>query len=390
MGTEEQNKRNKILILSFSDLSRDPRVYRQVMFINERYEIVTSGYGKISELNIVNVNIEKPRNRLFRDKVPIALLMYLKFFETCYWNFPLIKNGIKALDRLNYQSFDLVIANDLISLPIALRKAEQWNTKVLLDAHEYTPRQYDDQRINKHIYPKFWDYICKKYLQKVDGMITVGKAIADEYKKNYDVNCGIITNAPFYSQLEPTSLDKKRIRMIYHGIVDPSRRTENMISLMDHLDERFYMDFMIVNKDTNYFKNIKDMAKKHPRIRFIDPVSMPSIVKELNRYDIGLYMLWPSTFNTFMALPNKIFEYVQARLAVATWPSPEMARIVNEYKCGIVSEDFTIESIAHRLNTLSAENIVEFKQNAHKAASLLCAEKNREEFLSIVNKLLHS
>ena len=380
----------KILILSFSDLSRDPRVYRQVVFINERYEIVTAGFGKFNESNIVNINIEKPSNKLLRDKIPIALLMSLKFFETCYWNFPVIKNGIKALDRLNYQSFDLIIANDLLSLPIALEKSKQWDAKVLLDAHEYTPRQYDDQRINKYVFPKFWDYMCKKYLQKVDGMITVGKGIADEYKKNYGVNCEIITNAPFYSQLEPTSLDKKRIRIIYHGIIDPSRRTENMISLMNHLDERFYMDFMIVNKNTKYFKNIRDMAKKHPRIRFIDPVPMPGIVQELNHYDIGLYMLWPSTFNTFMALPNKIFEYVQARLAVAIWPSPEMARIVKDYDCGIVSEDFTIQSMARRLNALSAKDIIRFKQNAHQAADFLCAEKNREKFLSIVKKLIYT
>ncbi len=58
-------------------------------------------------------------------------------------------------------------------------------------------------------------------------------------------------------------------------------------------------------------------------------------------------------------------------------------------KCGIASEDFTIESIAIKLNSLSAEDIMKYKQNSHKAADLLCAEKNHEKFLSIVNKLLY-
>jgi hypothetical protein len=382
--------RQKILILSFSDLSRDPRVYRQVMFINERYDIVTSGYGKLNEMNVFNINIEKPSNRLLRDKVPIALLMFLKLFEACYWNFPVIKNGIKALSQLDYQSFDLIIANDLISLPIALKKAEQWKSKVLLDAHEYTPRQYGEQWINKFVFPKFWDYICKKYLRKIDGMITVCQGIADEYKKNYGVNCEVITNAPFYSKLAPSSSDKKRIRIIYHGLVHKSRMSENMINLMDHLDDRFELDLMIIRDNSRYNKRIYDLAVNHPRIFLKDTVPMPQISHTLNEYDIGLFLLPQESFSYRMALPNKLFEFIQGRLAIAIWPSPEMARILTEYNCGIVSKDYTIESMAKGLNSLTTQDIMKFKQNSHRAADFLCAEKNREKFLSIVKKVIYS
>ena len=80
------------------------------------------------------------------------------------------------------------------------------------------------------------------------------------------------------------------------------------------------IDFMIVNKNAKYF-NIRNMAKKHSPIRFIDSVPMLLIAGKLNNYDVGLYMLRPSTFNTYMALPNKIFEFIQARLVIAIWPS---------------------------------------------------------------------
>jgi hypothetical protein len=32
-----------------------------------------------------------------------------------------------------------------------------------------------------------------------------------------------------------------------------------------------------------------------------------------------------------MALPNKFFEFIQARLAVAIWPSPEMSKITKTF-----------------------------------------------------------
>jgi len=388
MKTNEEISKKTILILSFSNLLKDPRIYRQISFLNDKYEIVTSGFGKSYHLNIVNIDIEKPSNKLLFNKIPIALLMCLNCFEKSYWNFPIIRNGIKALDQLNDHSFDLIIANDLLSLLIALEKSKQWGARVLLDAHEYTPRQYDDQLINKLFFPKFWDYICKKYLSKADGMITVSPGIADEYNKNYGVNCEVITNTPFYHELEPTSVDEKRIKIIHHGVLGESRGSENMILLMNHLDDRFCIDFMVVNNKGKYFKKIKDMAKDNPRIRFIDPVPMPLIAEKLNIYDVGLYMLKPSTFNTYMALPNKIFEFIQGRLATAIWPSPEMARIVQNYDCGIVSDDFTIQSMAEKLNALSVEDIMKFKENAHHAAPVLCAEKNKDILLNIVKGLI--
>ena len=176
--------------------------------------------------------------------------------------------------------------------------------------------------------------------------------------------------------------------MIYHGAVHPSRKTKDMISLMDHLDDRFHLDLMLVKNNSRYFRKLCELVKTHPRVSLRDPVPMPDIPERINEYDIGLFLLSPETFSYRMALPNKLFEFIQGRLAVAIWPSPEMAKVVNEYNCGIVSEDFTVESMARKLNALSTDDIVEYKMNSHKAAGYLCAEKNKDMLLNIVEKLL--
>ena len=107
-----------------------------------------------------------------------------------------------------------------------------------------------------------------------------------------------------------------------------------------------------------------------------------------NEYDIGLYLLRPANFNNRFALPNKFFEFVQGRLAVAIGPSPEMARIVHEYGLGIVAEDFTPETLAQELNNLDPPAIAGFKQAAHAAADELCAERNEGVFLRVVEETL--
>ena len=379
-----------ILILAFTKMADQPRIYRQISFLKDSYHIVTAGLNEPRDENIRHIKINAPTNYFFRDKIPAALWMKFGYIEKCYWNLPIVKEGLKALNASNELNVDLIITHDLITLPVALLFAKKNGAKILLDLHEYFPHQFDDFWANRFFYNKLWNYICVAYLPKVDVSITVCKGIADEYKKIFYLNQEVITNASYFSDLTPSVTKENNIRMIYHGLVHKLRKSEKMIYLMDHLDSRFELDFMIIRDNSRYCKKICDLAFNHPRISLRDPVSMPQLPDVINNYDIGLYLLPPRSFNHRMALPNKLFEFIQGRLAIAIWPSPEMARIVDQYKCGIVSEDFTIESIAHKLNSLSAKDIMKFKQNSHKAAAFLCAEKNREKLLSIVNKLLNS
>ena len=102
---------------------------------------------------------------------------------------------------------------------------------------------------------------------------------------------------------------------------------------------------------------------------------MLDIIHTINEYDIGLYLLNPSGFNNEMALPNKLFEFIHARLAVAIWPSPEMARVVKEYDLGVVSDEFSIPSMAKHLNALGVENITHFKIYSYTACQHFCVTK---------------
>jgi len=369
--------KKNILIIKFSNLSRQPRVHRQIIFLKNLYNVFSAGFDRPGDLN---------KHRYFNIKIPISKYGLIDKF--C-WNLPILNKALASLGHLNKQNFDLIIAHDPFTLPISLILSRTNNAKVLLDAHEYTPREYEDIWIQKYFLSHIWNFLCKRYLRRADAIITVCDGLAKEYEKDFGVHCEVITNAPFYSDLKPKPPDKNRIKIIYHGAAHPSRKTEDMILLMEHLDHRFYLDLMLIKNSPRYFRKLFDLGRMHPRISFLDPVPMLDIPEKTNGYDIGLFLLSPRSFSYRMALPNKLFEYIQARLAVAIWPSPEMAKIVDEYNCGIVSEDFTIESMAKKLNSLSTDDIVKYKMNSHIAAGHLCAEKNEKLLLNIINKLIH-
>ncbi|MDL1960308.1 MAG: hypothetical protein LWX01_01145 [Deltaproteobacteria bacterium] len=355
--------------------------------MKDNYRLISAG---LSDPHVTGVSFYPIPNKglTLPQKIGMGIQLKMNQFEAVYWASDMVR---KAYRQLKDQSFDLIIANDLNTLPLSLSLASKCGHKVLLDAHEYEPRHFDDNWLFNFFFKDYWDYICRKYLPQVDAMTTVCQGIADEYKRVYGVECGVLTNAPFYEKLEPKPVHQDdRIHIIHHGGLHTSRRLENMILLMDHLDERFTLDLMLVPNKPRYFRKLKKLAQRSKRIHFRDPVPMQHIAKEINDYDIGLFLLWPGAFNYRMALPNKLFEFIQGRLCIAIWPSPEMARLVREHNIGVVAEDFSIESMASALNQLTTERINHFKEQSHKSASVLCAKKNQEVLQNLVSKLLEN
>ena len=176
--------------------------------------------------------------------------------------------------------------------------------------------------------------------------------------------------------------------MIHHGAASPPREIERMIAAMRHLDERFELDFLLVPGSKDYISRLEEMARPDPRIRFLPPVPMRELVRFSSAYDIGVFLVPPTTFNLRHTLPNKFFEFIQARLAVAVGPSPEMARIVEQTGCGVVAADFTPEALAAALTELDHAQINRMKQNSDRIARQMSAERNREILLEVVAGVL--
>ncbi|MGP1580718.1 MAG: hypothetical protein ACTTH5_06845 [Wolinella sp.] len=162
-----------------------------------------------------------------------------------------------------------------------------------------------------------------------------------------------------------------------------------MIEMMDYVDSRFSLDLMLVKTwgQDSYYEKLENMAKRRKNVKIIPPVPFEEIIPFSRQYDIGLYILKPSGFNTLHALPNKFFEYIHAHLAIAVSPSPEMAEIVERESLGIVAKDFTPQTMAKALNELSYDKIVAFKKRSKEVASKYEARVNVEKMRKVVKDL---
>lgn len=361
-----------VLVLSLSDIRRDPRVFRQIELLRGRQPVVAAGTGDL-RIDGVRSHTISIQGRNMPGRAHALWCLKSGRFDAFYWS---QGHVVRAFAELGQERYAFIVANDIHTLPLALRLAR--GAPVLADLHEYSPRELEDRWFWRFLFAEYCDYLCRRYLPEAAIVTTVGEGIAQEYSRQYGVRPSVITNAPRFHNLPVRKTKPSQIRVIHHGVAAPSRRIENMIDLANLLDRRYTVDFILVPGQTRYIRQLLRRGADNPRIRFLPPVELQQIVPFSANYDVGLFLLEPTNFNYLHALPNKFFEFLQARLAVAIGPSPEMARIVSQFGCGIVAESFDPAALAELLNRVDADTLDAMKIRSSEAAALHCAEKNAE------------
>lgn len=384
----QKKKMKSILILAFSDLNHDARVNRQIDFLKDNYNVSIASFGNTPTENTKTYALKRVRPTLI-DKLLGGVSLILRWYNLAY---KIIYNQEAYLNVLKGVQYDLIISNDIETLPLAFKLSQQ--SKILFDAHEYAPRHFEDKLLWRIFFSGFNNFLCKTYLPKVDAMLTVGKGLAEEYQKHFNVDPIILTNANYFEDLNPKPTDPQYIKLVHHGAANPSRQLELMIEAMHYLDDRFSLDMVlltptIANKKTrNYLDELKKLVDRNPKVNIIPPVKSNEVIQLIHRYDVGVFLIPPINFNYKNTLPNKLFDFVQARLAIVVGPTPEMASLVREYDLGVASSAFTAKSFAEALMELTPKKIDYFKNNSNLAAARLSAENNKLILNKVVEGLI--
>jgi glycosyltransferase involved in cell wall biosynthesis len=383
-------KKNRICIISFSDLKNDPRVRRQINSLKDKYKIVTLGLKK-SGINGIN-EFELPSKRSFLSKIRSRIAFLIAgISKELYYEYIESKYPVNSIFKiLPEEKFDLAIANGLNALIIANRIAYKYNIKILFDAHEYEPMRIEDQLFYRLFINRYKDFLCQKYLSLTIYITTVSSGIANVFNKNYCVNPKVILNVPKYKKINLKKVNPNYINLIHHGIAHQSRNLEDLIKLIPLLEERFHLTLILVKRNIDYFNYLKELSDRicPGRIVFRNPVTSNEIIPAISEYDIELIIYRPLSLNIKYSLPNKFFESIMAGLALVTGPSPEMKNILEKYNCGFVSNSFDISEIASLINKLSLDEIMKKKRASLEAAKTLNAEIEMNKFLKIIEGIL--
>jgi len=387
--------RPKLTILSLSPIHQDGRVLRQIDFAAlAGYEVTVVGWGHLDKdrPHVTMRPVQKitlPRGaRIMQAARMMAGRITPSMFERWYWAKP---DHHQALQAVVASQPDLIHANEAIGLPLAIEAARRTGAKVLFDAHEYATELHSDFFSWRILARPLYDYIIRTYAPLSDAMITVSEPIAHQYEKNFHIpKVEVIRNVPAYRAYSFRPTQPGHIKLIHHGAAVSERKIELMIRALAYTESRFSMDFMLVPVTPGYVEMLQKEAKRLApnRIQFLPPVTPDNISSIIHTYDVGVFLLEPSTFNHAMALPNKLFEYIMAGLAVVISPTPAMKDLVERYQLGVVAADYSPEALAQAINSLTPQAIDLMKKRSLDAAKELNADREMTQLLAIYRRIL--
>lgn len=380
--------KKNILIICYSYLHKDPRVLRQVEALKYQNNLYTIGLSPVDNTIPNLLHIYKKNSFLF--KILRFVLATLKQFATYS---KVVSSQYKLSSSLQNLYFDLVICNDIDAIPLGTSISNN-KIPVWVDLHEYSPKEFENSVLWRLYFQSYKIWLCKNYLPKANYISVVCNGIADEYAKNFNISINtIITNAAFYNTDPKPTRPIDTIKIIHHGTAMPNRKIEVMIEMMKYLTDEYELYLMLVvtgEVQLNYYRQLQEKAAHiGKKIFFLETVPTNQISAHLNRFDIGLYILEASGFNELYALPNKFFEFIQARLCLAVSPNPEMASIVKNNQIGIVSDNYTSQSMANSISNLTIDDIYNYKIRTNLIAWEYSANKNMEQMLLIANELMN-
>jgi glycosyltransferase involved in cell wall biosynthesis len=388
----------RICIIAFKAASSTIHVLRQIYYLAPHYDLTVVAHGtpdpawpNLTWHAIPEATLWSKVERLIWYSIG---RLFPRAYDLWYWR---TRRFAEAYQYALHSGADAIHANDWQALPIAVEVARRTGARVIFHQHEYAELERADNLIWRMLVSPALHYLLVKYTSdpqvRLDASITVCEPIADRYRRELKIDPIVVYNAPTpVKSRAPVHVSKTsatRIRLIHHGYAQRGRGIDQMIRAVALSDRRFTLELMLMNDDAAHVHYLRRLAEEIApgRIFFRDPVAPLDIVRTVAAFDIGLCVIQPVTYNTLMMLPNKMFEYIQAGLAVCVGPSPAMVDVVRRFKVGVVAPSFDPRDVAATLDRLRVEDLQAMRSAAVQAARTLNADVEMGKIVNLYGGL---
>ncbi|ANV98188.1 hypothetical protein BBW65_04970 [Helicobacter enhydrae] len=378
----------KIAILCDSDPFTKPRPSRMIEMLEGHYDLYVFGKGVATGKEGIRIfsfpNSKSAAQRTAQEEEELRNLCRQREFAPLIFtpNRLVLQSRLMAVEGL-----EILIVEDITLLPFAVEYKERYGScKIVIDLREFYPLEYENDRGWQESFGLFFEYLCGTYLPYVDWALSVSEGLIAKYKEVFGLECELFLSLPPLYDLHPQI--NSHLELVYHGLISPDRESENLLQIASLLNKGIYLNLMVLSNQDWFLQEFKKEAQKRSNVRILEPVKLEEIIPRTNAFDLGLITLQNNGFNNTNALPNKFFEYIQARLGVISTPLPCVRAMIEEYQIGVVSEDYAPLSVAKMVNALSGERVLDYKRRAHQVSATLSLKANQVKILSRIKALL--
>lgn len=344
--------RKQILLISISNLTSDPRVLGHISVLSRLGDVTTIGFGEkpLAACNHLQLHTRRaPFRTLF---LVTSLLLRIHSLSGLLLGYlPQIKEFI----RKNPDSFNLICANDANTLLVGSWLRRRFGCPLWVDMHEYAPLENEGDWRWRLLFQPFATGVCRVVLPGAEIVSTVGREIQTRYEREFGRPVELIRNTAHFTPrrllTERPRDDSSPFRLVHVGVAIRARHLENMFEAIQGLAD-VSLDLFLLPTDPRYYAELFNLANHQTNAHLRQPVKSDDVINVLSEFDCGLITIPPTNYNYANCLPNKFFQYIQARIPVITGPIPEIGDLVTELGIGWVSETF--EPLAIKTKVLEA------------------------------------
>jgi len=360
-----------IYIAVTNDLVIDQRVHRTAMTLLE------------TGAKPVLVGFRRPGSQVIPERP----------YRTCRLS-PVFQKGFLFYACVNFRLFFfllfrksvMLVSNDLDTLPAVFLVARIKSIPLVFDSHEYFTEL--PELINRRFVRRVWKALEKALLPKIQYGYTVCQSISKAYYDKYGVRLAVVRNLPM-GIVQPQGIykqegNKQPDLIIYQGAINMGRGLETMIRAMTYL-EQYRLQIFGEGTILQDLVKLRDSLSLGHRVELMGSIPFGELGTYTRQADLGISLEENIGLNYYYALPNKLFDYIQAEIPVLVSDLPEMRKIVSDFEIGQVVRNRDPESLAKQVEEMmsSKEERKKWKKNLHIAAGELCWENEVDKLRGV-------
>ena len=371
--------KKKIISSVTNDLLTDQRVHRICSCLAlQDYEVILVGRRKKKSKSLNQRLYSVKRFDLFFEKGP--------FFYAEY--------NLRLFLYLLFSKVDLLISNDLDTLPANYIVSRLRRIPIVYDSHEYFTEV--PELIKRKSIRSIWLWIERRCIKGLNDYLTVSPSIADAYHKKYGIVMRVIRNLPLAYNRDEIKIDPENVLekngkkiILYQGSVNVERGLEEMMRAME-----FLPDFrLLVCGDGDILQDLISMRSKmswKDRIEFKGSIALERLPEYTVQADVGISIEKLTGMSYTYALPNKVFDYVQAGIPVLVSNMPEVVKLNKEFGFAREIQEVSVSEIVSGITELfkSNDHYLSVRKNTEKAAGVLNWSTEEAKLLLLFERIL--
>jgi len=298
----------------------------------------------------------------------------------------------------------IYVANDLPMLPVAIAAQARHGGRVLYDSHEL----YSEQGFSRHE-RRVWRSLEASLIARADAVITVNQSIGEELTRRYAIAPPtIVHNADRFRPAGSVAARERDLRarglraalgippgaalFLYQGGLVPGRNLETLVEAFREMNGRRAVLVMLGDGPLKpMLQQRVERLGLEKQVKFHPAVPQDQLLDLTAQADFGIIPYRATCLNNALCTPNKLFEFIMARVPMFATDLREVRSVIARYNIGLLGDTSSARIFAQGLRkTLEVAPAFEreWRAGLDVAARELCWEREGEKYLAVVRGLV--